>query len=116
MQGVPFDKLRAGFRLRHALRFAGRVSPLRTTALIFELGAERIARQELLAAKAPSPSLAGGSWAVGRACQVRPSSVRRRLNFSFPDSSGMGLPGTMPCGGPHTAVESKKALGLVVVN
>src|ERR1700730_5996928 len=83
------DEMQGVLRLRHALRCADRVSPLRMTGSVFGLEAGRMARQVLLAAKAPSPSSAGGSWADGRACQVRPSSVRRSSNFSLPDSSGM---------------------------
>src|SRR5271166_1598735 len=62
--GASGDAEMQGFlRLRHAVRFAIRVSPLRMTELRFGARVGRMARQVLLAANAPSPSIAGGSWA-----------------------------------------------------
>src|ERR1700733_11797591 len=76
----------------------------------------RMARQVLLAAKAPSPSRAGGSCEGGIGAQDWPSVVTRSWNLSCPESSGIGSPRTMPWVGSQNTMESKKALGLVLVN
>src|ERR1700722_15272240 len=61
---------------------------------------ERMARQVLLAAKALSPSTAGGSCAEGIGVQLCPSLVTSSWNLSGPEvwleESGMGSPRTMP--------------------
>src|ERR1700683_571517 len=85
----------------------------------FELGMTvegRMAKQELLAAKAPSPSIAGGSWAGGIGVQVWPSVVKKSSNFNWPLSSGMGSPRTMPWVGSQKSMESKNPLGFLLVN
>src|SRR5580704_15027150 len=75
----------------------------------------RIAIQELLAAKAPSPSDAGGSCFGGMCVHVWPSSVIRSSNFKAPVSSTMGSPRTMPWVRSQKTMESKKPLGFVLV-
>src|ERR1700683_421900 len=87
-------------------------------------GDGRIAKQLLLAAKAPSPSIAGGRLAGRSGVQVWPSVVWRSSNFSWPDSlllslsvsSGMGSPKTMPWVRSQKSMESKKPLGFLLVN
>src|ERR1700752_2294509 len=74
------------------------------------------AMQRLLAAKAPSPSSDSGSCEDWTACQDSPSSVASSSNSSFPFSSGMGSPTTMPCLGSQKAMESKNPLGFELVN
>src|ERR1700722_17263188 len=76
----------------------------------------RMARHVLLAAKAPSPSRARGWGEGGMGGQVLQAEVMRSWNFSWPDSSAMGSPRTTPRVGSQKAMESKKALGLELVN
>src|ERR1700685_906706 len=76
----------------------------------------RMARHVLLAAKAPSPSSADGRREEGIGVHLLPSVVMRSWNFSWPDSSAMGSPRTTPRVGSQKAMESKKALGLELVN
>src|ERR1700756_1625520 len=74
------------------------------------------ARQELLAANAPSPSIASGSCDGAIGFQDSPSSVCNSSNFSFPCSSVIGSPNTMPCLESQNAIESKNPLGFELVN
>src|ERR1700678_2161153 len=56
----------------------------------------RLAGLALVAANAPSPFSAGGSWGGGMGAQVWPSFVVKSSNFNFPVSSAMGSPRAMP--------------------
>src|SRR5580658_1083274 len=110
------EKMPGILRLRHVPRFAEHVSPLRMTELFLGTEVERMARQVLLAANAPSPSRAGGSCEDGMLVQVWPSFVVNSSNFNFPVSSGMGSPRTMPWVLSQKTMESKKPLGFLLVN
>src|ERR1700683_765769 len=76
----------------------------------------KIAIHELLAAKAPSPAIAAGRFAGGIDRHIWPSSVISNSNFSVPVSSAIGSPRTIPCVESQNAIESKKPLGLLLVN